>query len=88
MDDVTRLRTRKERAADSLLEASERLKTSMDELQGTASLAIRQAVEKGMPESDVAAVRSAADLVLKATDVLAATLDAVEQHRAEGEALH
>lgn len=81
MGKVIRFRSRQERAADELLLVAEGLRSSVDQLEGVASLALRRAIERNIPHSDIDALRAAADLVIKASDVLAVTILAgLERH--------
>lgn len=72
--EVVRLRTRKERSADGLLQAAERLKSAMGDLEVVAGLTVREAVDLGIPSEHIEALLSAADLVVRTSDVLATTL--------------
>lgn len=72
--EVVRLRTRKERSADSLLAAAEGLREAMAGLESMASLAVQDAVSRGITEQHSEALRSAAALVMQAGDLVAVTV--------------
>lgn len=82
-DKIVAFRSRRERSADDTLGAAEDLRDAIEGLRLLAADAVSRAVESGLPPESVAALRSAADLVVKAGDVLATTLVAAVPEAAE-----